>query len=406
MATSIYKIRDRRPNPFKDEVRDFTFAETLSPREGKYMVKAVGKILLEIQNILEKPEQSSVDSPPPCWQRDKSTSKSSKRLKYQSSQALSDDEVNEPTKDINRCADKTYHRRELDQVVSKIKKPVGWSNGSLKLKDLPSSRFPVVSGSKFHCPDLLSPSFNGVSLLGNVYSVSRLSVKISSFVSSFYKHYSIVSYSSFILSLIYIDRFLKSQKINNFMELTKFSITRLFLVGIIVAMKYHEEYYIENNYFFKHASKYCSIFDVKELNELERIFLKTIDYRLKVSQKELNKYLNSVYEKSQELQCKQFRVYVSRFEIKHDYFELEEENTKESIEFDEVQNMNCTYPINKLQTYSKRPQIILNNRLFNGYEEIYKFFHLEMVCDDKKSISQRGSLSTSEESRENFLIFN
>lgn len=226
MATSIHKICDQRSDPFKDQSRDFTFADHLSPKEGKYMVKAVGQILLEIQSNLEKSGKNSFNSPSPSGNGLKNASKSSKRLKYKSKQALSEEEVSEPVNEINHWAGQTYHRKELDQIVSKTKKPVDCVNGSLNWKDLPSSKFPMVSESKFHCPNPLSPPSNGVALLGDVYSANRLNVKISSFVSSFYKHYSIVSYSSFVLSLIYIDRFLKSPKGRDLTQNSKFSMAR------------------------------------------------------------------------------------------------------------------------------------------------------------------------------------
>ncbi len=231
MATSIYKINEQCWNLFTDEIADLSFDNNFSPKESKYMVKAVGQILLEIQKILENSRVKSFNSCPTRVEKRKTTSNLGKRLKYKSQQALSEEEISEPVNEINHWADQTYHRRELDQVISKTKKPVDRTVGSLNWKDLPSSKLPVPSQSFFHCPSLLHrPSIdediNGASLKEDVYSINRVNVKITSFVSSFYKHYSIVSYSSFILSLIYIDRFLKSQQIKDFREFSKFSITR------------------------------------------------------------------------------------------------------------------------------------------------------------------------------------
>lgn len=229
MATCVHNYSESRET-FSDGLRDLTFEDYASPKESKYMVKAVGNILLEIQTLLENSRNRLFNSSTPkrsC----RNASGSNKRLKYQSKQALSEEEVSDSVNKIDHCRDKTYHRRALDQLVSKNRKPLDRTNGSLKWKDLPSSQLPMVNQSTFQCPDLLSPTPseegpNGGSLLGNVYSLTKVDIKISSFVSSFYKHYSIVSYSSFVLSLIYIDRFLKSHKVQDLAELAKFSMTR------------------------------------------------------------------------------------------------------------------------------------------------------------------------------------
>jgi hypothetical protein len=125
----------------------------------------------------------------------------------------------------------TYHRRVLDQPVSQTRKPVDCQNGSLNLKEMESNRFPKPVGSTFECPAISSqrsPELTNSKNygLGNVYNVNRAKVSIGAFVSSFYKRYPIVSSSSFVLSLIYIDRFIKSQCANGLAELNNFSITR------------------------------------------------------------------------------------------------------------------------------------------------------------------------------------
>jgi hypothetical protein len=145
---------------------------------------------------------------------------------------LSDDEMNPRRNEINEPTEQTYHRRVLDKVVSEVKKPVDYQNGSLDLKEIASNKFPVTNESPFHRRELAnetSPSgfeSNKISRLGNVYSINRVKLNINAFVCSFYKHYPIVSHSSFVLSLIYIDRFIKSQKMNDLTELAKFSFTR------------------------------------------------------------------------------------------------------------------------------------------------------------------------------------
>ena len=109
---------------FNDEVPDLTFDNYASPREGKYMVKAVGEILLEIQKYIstQSPEGLNNISLKRKWKS--MAPKSDRRLKFQSKQIHSDEEINQPINEINNCTEQTYHRRVLDKVVSKSKKPV------------------------------------------------------------------------------------------------------------------------------------------------------------------------------------------------------------------------------------------------------------------------------------------
>lgn len=124
-------------------------------------------------------------------------------------------------------------------------------------------------------------------------------------------------------------------------------------------MKFHEEYYIENAYFFKQAVKYCSVYDIKELNKLESIFLEAIDYRLHVSKEEQDKYFGLISDRAQELQCKQFRVHVQNFDIIDNYFTQPEPVKTHSKE----------------PGHLKLPPVFLNGKLFKDSEEVYSFFH-------------------------------
>lgn len=152
---------------------------------------------------------------------------------------------------------------------------------------------------------------------------------------------------------------------------------RLFLVSIIIAMKYHEEYYIENAYFFKQASKYWFIYDIKELNQLERLFLEAIDYRLKIDQKELDTYFDLIRGRSQELQCKKFRMYCKNYTIIEDYFKAP---AKESIHH------------KNNQTTSRAPLVFLNGKFFKDSEELYQFFNCDEICEDKTTFSDNASI--------------
>ena len=198
---------------------------------------------------------------------------------------------------------------------------------------------------------------------------------------------------------------------NNWWKIT-FSY-RLFLVSIIIAMKYHEEYYIENRYFFKQASRYCSINDIKELNQLEKAFLQAIDYRLKVEKDEQDRYFRLVSEKSQEIQWKKFIIHNENFKIIEDYFTsinsnyVWDKNRKASkslknpgqVDTGKGGELKLKNPTTKnLSGCSKNPHIMLNDKLFNNSEEVYHFFNCDEIWEDKTTISESTSYTLSETS--------
>lgn len=232
MATKFTKNNKGWCFPSYDGDVDLTFDNYASPTESKYMVKAVGEILLEIQKFISNQSQERPINVPLKRKWKSSVTKSEKRLKFKSKQIHSDEDINQPVNEINNCTEQTYHRRVLDKIKPQLKKPVDWQNGSLDWKKLESNKFAVPNESKFHCSELISQrqpaisELNGVARLGNVYGVNRVKLSINCFVSSFYKHYPIVSHSSFVLSLIYIDRFIKSQWSQDMRELAKYSLTR------------------------------------------------------------------------------------------------------------------------------------------------------------------------------------
>lgn len=164
----------------------------------------------------------------------------------------------------------------------------------------------------------------------------------------------------------------------------------MFLVSIIIAMKYHEEYYIENAYFFKQASKYWFIYDIKELNQLERLFLEAIDYRLKIDQKELDTYFVLIGGRSQELQCKKFRMYCKTYTIIEDYFKAP---AKEIIRS------------KTNHTTSRAPPVFLNDKFFKDSEELYQFFHCDDICEDKTTCSDNASIYSMLESSPKSVVF-
>jgi hypothetical protein len=118
------------------------------------------------------------------------------------------------------------------------------------------------------------------------------------------------------------------------------------------------------------------IYDIKELNQLERMFLEAIDYRLKVDQKELDTYFALINSRAQELQCKKFRVHIKNYIIYEDYFEEPSKGT----------------PLKSNQNASKAPPVFLNGKLFRDSEELYHFFNCEEICEDKTTDSDEYSV--------------
>jgi hypothetical protein len=105
-----------------------------------------------------------------------------------------------------------------------------------------------------------------------------------------------------IVSFIYINRF---QRIPNApVILSKFSPNRLIAVAIIVASKYYLEdtIYIRNS---RWISKVCmGLFRTGELNALESLFLRSLDYNINVSYLEWEDYLKQIDNGIHELKLK------------------------------------------------------------------------------------------------------
>jgi len=109
MATSLTKINECLCSS-KDQIQDLTFDNYVSPRETKYIVKAVGEILLEIQKYSEK--QSRVRRTTSQLKETKSPLKTNfeEGLLYKPKQGLSDEKTNQPISEISNSSEQTYHR--------------------------------------------------------------------------------------------------------------------------------------------------------------------------------------------------------------------------------------------------------------------------------------------------------
>ena len=93
------------------------------------------------------------------------------------------------------------------------------------------------------------------------------------------------SESTFILALIYLDRFCK---LNDYI-LTDYNTHRLFLTSLLIAKKYNEDNFYSNLFF----SKVCGI-KLKDLNIMEYNFLVDISFNLYVKNSITTKFRKKV----------------------------------------------------------------------------------------------------------------
>ena len=95
------------------------------------------------------------------------------------------------------------------------------------------------------------------------------------------KTYSKAEKSTFILSLIYIDRLCNKAKVT----LTYYNIHRILFSAVLISIKYNEDCYYDNKYYSEIAGV-----KLKELNSLEYNFIRMLNCELYVSRKLFNKY--------------------------------------------------------------------------------------------------------------------
>lgn len=89
--------------------------------------------------------------------------------------------------------------------------------------------------------------------------------------------------STFIIALIYLDRICSDKK-NNIL-LIENNVYKLFLAAVIIAVKYNEDSYDDNNYFAKVGG-----ITLSEMNILEKEILNLLNFRVWVSEEIYSKY--------------------------------------------------------------------------------------------------------------------
>jgi hypothetical protein len=95
-----------------------------------------------------------------------------------------------------------------------------------------------------------------------------------------------LSASTLVLALIYTDRFLKETG-HSLTSLGAFSLHRLFLVGLICAVKFNQDLPFANGTF----SAILEGLNVSVLASLERQFCQTLEYRLNVEEETFGEYV-------------------------------------------------------------------------------------------------------------------
>lgn len=91
--------------------------------------------------------------------------------------------------------------------------------------------------------------------------------------------------STLILGLIYIDKICEKASI----ILSEFNIHKILFTSIIIAIKYNEDLFYDNNYYAKIAGV-----TTKELKKLESEFLRLIKFELFVNKNIFEKYKNYI----------------------------------------------------------------------------------------------------------------
>lgn len=128
---------------------------------------------------------------------------------------------------------------------------------------------------------------------GNItcfHTKSPPKISISSFLARIYSHIPL-SDATFIMSLVYIDRLAER---DSQMVVTSLSWAKLLITGVMLASKYldDEEDIHYNNAFYAKVGG----LSVKELDMLEMLFLRSLDWRLFVTEAEYTRYHELVHD--------------------------------------------------------------------------------------------------------------
>ena len=99
------------------------------------------------------------------------------------------------------------------------------------------------------------------------------------------KKFTKINDSTLIICLIYLDRYIKINKI----ILSDFNVHRIFFASLLIAIKYNEDFFYTNKFYSNVAGLKCS-----ELNKLELKFVTDLNFDLFVDKNLFEKYKNNL----------------------------------------------------------------------------------------------------------------
>lgn len=152
------------------------------------------------------------------------------------------------------------------------------------------SQFPIIDTCSAVLESYLSKAPSSSLLQTNPISNSIFNAKrepkisIAQYVDRFRK-FADCSESCYISGLIYLDRL--AQKTNY--QLTIFNIHRLYLAAMVLAIKFNDDQYYDNEYYAALGGIDCT-----ELSALETEMIQLLDFKLFVADDEHGKYLTSM----------------------------------------------------------------------------------------------------------------
>jgi hypothetical protein len=163
----------------------------------------------------------------------------------------------------------TEKEKEIELVSQKLKEDLKISNNQKNKKQIPKHIFltkifsEIIEDNKHKKENLVKDCF---------YIKNLSNLKFIDYIKRIFKYLKPEN-STIIISLMYIDILLNQKKDELF--LTKNNIFKIYLTAIVLAIKYNEDDFYDNNY----ISKVGGV-SFAEMNNLEREFLQIIDYRL------------------------------------------------------------------------------------------------------------------------------
>lgn len=102
------------------------------------------------------------------------------------------------------------------------------------------------------------------------------------------RKYFVCSDECFVMALVYVDRL---SKMESSIPVCKLTVHRLLLISVMVAAKFHDDVYYSNKYYSKVGG-----ISLKEVNALEAVFLKMMDWNVCMSGQEYELYHRLVNE--------------------------------------------------------------------------------------------------------------